>query len=72
MIFHEWWGEQVEVWIDFELIFSVLCEANQGDPWQGFGCTGGLAGDPAFDNAIFGYPDPVEESTWGMIKGLYR
>ena len=72
VVWHDRWGEAVQVWVDRELLFDVACEPNQGDPYQGFGCTGGPVGDPAFDNVIFSYPDPVERSTWGTIKGLYR
>jgi hypothetical protein len=62
----------VRVTIDQVLIFELSCE--QAPEWclTGIGCSGGEVGVPAFDYLDVWWPDPVEESTWGSVKALYR
>jgi hypothetical protein len=61
----------ISVTVGGEPIFEQSCEANPGG-LVGLGCSGGELGVPAFDFVVVSWPDPVEQSTWGSIKALYR
>ena len=61
------------IWVSIDqvLVFDQTCEPPQRG-LAGLGCSGGEGGVPTFDNLHLSWPDPVEQSTWGTIKGLYR
>jgi hypothetical protein len=62
----------VRVTIDDVLIFEQTFGIAPEPCLSGLGCSGGEAGAVAFDYVIVEWPDPVEASTWGSVKALYR
>ncbi len=66
--FHQ---DAITVLIDGEVIFEESFEHIDGNI-HGFGSSGTAIGVPAFDELWFTWPDPVERSSWGRIKSLYR
>ncbi len=61
----------LEIRVDWDLIFDESYEYIP-EGHQGVGCLGGGAMTPAFDSIWAQWPDPVEHSTWGRLKALYR
>jgi hypothetical protein len=62
----------VRIRIDGEVVFDQECGPTPESCLSGLGCSGGEGGAPAFDFVIVEWPDPVEESTWGSVKALFR
>lgn len=62
----------IRVKIDGVLVFEQSCEPPPNCGLVGLGCSGGEGGVPAFDTICVEWPDPVDQSTWGSIKALYR
>ncbi len=62
----------VRVAVDSIVIFEGSCGPCPEWLYTGLGCSGGEGGEPIFDNLSVWWPDPVEESTWGSVKALYR
>ena len=57
--------------VDAEDIFDEAYEFIE-DGFQGIGCVANGEMTPAFDFIEASWTDPVERSTWGSIKALYR
>jgi hypothetical protein len=64
-------GLQVDIYEEAQLIFEESYEYIP-DGNQGFGSLGAGEMTPAIDDLWAQWPDPVEASTWGRVKALYR
>jgi hypothetical protein len=67
---------EVRVSIDNQVIFEETYETQIEGGFEagsfGFGCSGGGEGTPAFDDVWCSWYNPVEATTWGVIKAFYR
>ena len=61
---------RVEIRADWELLFQEEY-APIAEGYQGFGCSTEPSLTPALDDFIIGWPDPVERSSWGSVKGRF-
>jgi hypothetical protein len=69
----DFWDEDfVRIKVDGDLIFEESYERIGFVGYPGVGCGDVPAGAPSFGYLVLWWPDPVEPTTWGAVKALYR